>query len=67
MSVADEVREAIELYEQSQSARDRLGTWERSFMDDQVKRWNEYGDDTRFSIKQVAVIDRINKKMLGLQ
>lgn len=66
MPVANEVREALELYEQSQGARDRLGTWERSFMDDQQKRWDEYGEDTRFSIKQIAVIDRINKKMLGL-
>lgn len=63
---ADEIRETIELFEQSQQARDRLSDWERNFMNDQVARWNEHGEDTRFSVKQVAVIDRINKKMLGL-
>jgi len=63
----DEIREALELYEQSQNARDRLSEWERNFMADQQKRWEEYGEDTRFSAKQIAVVDRINKKMLGLQ
>lgn len=64
---ADEVREAIELFEQSQNARDRLSEWERNFMKDQLERWHEYGEDIRVSAKQFAVIERIYLKMTGLK
>jgi hypothetical protein len=66
MPVAEEVRQAIEVFDQSQGARDRLSQWERDFMTDQQKRWEEYGEDTRFSVKQIAVVEKIYKKMMGL-
>lgn len=36
-----------------------LTDWERSFMDDQVARFEQWGPRVRFSDKQMAVIDRI--------
>jgi hypothetical protein len=38
-------------------------TWEQSFMDDQVKRFTEYGNETRFSPKQWQILDRVAEKL----
>lgn len=40
-----------------------LTDWERGFMDDQVKRYEQYGARTRFSDKQMEVIDRVYGKL----
>lgn len=40
-----------------------LTDWERGFMDDQVKRYEQYGDRTRFSDKQMEVINRVYGKL----
>lgn len=40
-----------------------LTDWERSFMDDQVKRYEQYGNRTRFSDKQMDVIERVYGKL----
>lgn len=40
-----------------------LTDWERGFMDDQVKRYEQYGARTRFSDKQMEVIDRVYSKL----
>lgn len=42
-----------------------LTDWEWSFLNDQVKRYEEYGDRTRFSDKQMAVIDRVYEEKLS--
>lgn len=40
-----------------------LTDWERGFMDDQVKRYEQYGDRTRFSDKQMEIINRVYGKL----
>lgn len=40
-----------------------LTDWERGFMDDQVKRYEQYGARTRFSDKQMEVINRVYGKL----
>lgn len=37
--------------------------WERSFMDDQVTRYEQYGARTRFSEKQMEIIIRVYGKL----
>lgn len=37
--------------------------WERSFMEDQKTRYDEYGTDIRFSPKQWAIIERIESAL----
>lgn len=59
MGVIDDVMGAIE------PALDTLTSWEQSFMSDQLARWRQYGDGTRFSEKQLAVVARVYKKITG--
>lgn len=40
-----------------------LTDWERSFADDQVKRYETYGSRTRFSDKQMEILNRIYAKL----
>lgn len=40
-----------------------LTSWEHGFIQDQIKRFEEYGTRTRFSQKQMDVIDRIYGKL----
>lgn len=40
-----------------------LTDWERGFMDDQIKRYEQYGNRTRFSDKQLEVMDRVYGKL----
>lgn len=40
-----------------------LTDWERSFMADQVKRYETYGSRTRFSDKQIEIIERVYGKL----
>lgn len=40
-----------------------LTEWERSFMHDQLERYETYGERTRFSEKQMGVIDRVYAKL----
>lgn len=40
-----------------------LTAWERGFMDDQIKRYEQYGDRTRFSEKQMEAINRVYGKL----
>jgi len=42
---------------------DELTDWERGFFEDQIKRYEEYGSRTRFSDKQMAIIDRVYAKL----
>lgn len=36
--------------------------WEQKFMDDQCERYEEYGENTRFSEKQWEIVRRIGHK-----
>ena len=40
-----------------------LTEWERSFMTDQLARYEQYGSRTRFSAKQMDIIDRVYGKL----
>lgn len=40
-----------------------LSNWERDFMNDQIKRYDEYGATMRLSPKQFAIIERIYEKI----
>lgn len=40
-----------------------LSDWERGFMDDQLARYEQYGERTRFSDKQMDAIDRVYGKL----
>lgn len=40
-----------------------LTDWERGFMDDQVKRYEQYGNRTRFSDKQLEIMNRVYGKL----
>lgn len=40
-----------------------LTDWERGFMDDQIRRFEEYGSRTRFSDKQMDIIERVYGKL----
>lgn len=40
-----------------------LTDWERGFMDDQVKRYEQYRSRTRFSDKQMEVLNRVYGKL----
>lgn len=38
--------------------------WEQGFITDQAERYAQYGDNTRFSDKQWAIIDRVYDKVV---
>ena len=40
-----------------------LSEWERTFLADQLKRYDEYGSNVRLSPKQWAIIDRMMEKV----
>jgi hypothetical protein len=40
-----------------------LTEWERGFMNDQLLRYEQYKDRTRFSDKQMDVINRVYSKL----
>lgn len=40
-----------------------ISAWERSFLEDQRKRLEEFGENIRMSPKQWAILDRIAKKI----
>lgn len=65
--MTEEEVDQIELYlnawnEFKDTAED-ITDWERSFMGDQQKRYEEYGARTRFSSKQMDVIERVYAKL----
>lgn len=40
----------------------KLGPWERTFMSDTAQRLEKYGNDTHFSVKQWAIVDKVAAK-----
>jgi hypothetical protein len=43
----------------------RLTDWEQEFAEDMLERVRRYGDVTHVSEKQMAIIDRIARKIYG--
>lgn len=64
MALSDRTVEWLEgFFTDYQSNRNRVSDWERGFMDDQVKRFEQYEAETRFSPKQWQVINRVAEKL----
>lgn len=61
------IREINELWDASQEAQGRLTTWQKGFIEDQISRYHQYGDETRFSLKQIAKMEECYKAMQGLK
>lgn len=64
MSLTDNEQEYLQLVlDAYQEDRKKCSEWERGFMDDQVKRWEEHGADIRMSPKQWQIIGRVAEKL----
>ena len=61
------IRNITELWEASQDAQDRCTTWQKGFVKDQIERYYQYGDTTRFSPRQVSKLEEAFKTMQGLK
>lgn len=60
----DDVQMKINAYkEYGEDPQSDLTDWERNFMNDQIARVEQYGSRTRFSAKQMDVIDRVYGKL----
>lgn len=66
MSMSEDQVETIEYIfdRMKQGTAGVMSDWERSFMDDQRTRYEEYGDQTRFSDKQWAIVARIEEALI---
>jgi hypothetical protein len=60
-----ELDELDELLRDAVERESRLTEWEYEFVKSTVLRRNRYGDETRISEKQEAVLRRIEKKVYG--
>ena len=54
------LQRVLELYDED---RNKVTQWERNFMDDQVKRYEEGGEGISMSPKQWMIIQRIADKL----
>lgn len=59
----DEVAKLEFILQASDDIRRDLSNWERTFLDDQQKRYDEHGANIRLSEKQWAALDRIAEKI----
>ncbi len=59
----DDIQIKLNAYQEFGDDCDELTEWERSYMEDQVKRYEQYGARTRFSEKQMVIIDRVYSKL----
>lgn len=60
------IREINELWDASQEAQGRLTSWQKGFIKDQIDRYHQYGDGTRFSPKQIVKMRECYETMQGL-
>ena len=60
---ADQIELYLNAWNEFKDTAEDITDWERSFMADQVKRYEEYGARTRFSDKQMDVIERVYEKL----
>jgi len=61
--VNDEVFEWVENLLTDALGGSKISEWERSFLSDQKQRLDQYGRDTRFSVKQFGILDRVAAKL----
>lgn len=59
----DQIEFYLNAWNEFKDVAEGITDWERSFMADQVKRYEEYGSRTRFSDKQMDVIERVYAKL----
>lgn len=59
----DQIELYLNAWNEFKDTAEGITDWERSFMADQQKRYEEYGARTRFSQKQMEVIERIYSKL----
>lgn len=52
-----------DVMEMLKTDRDKLSDWEKSFMADQEERFEQYGQDTRFSPKQMNIVKKCGQKL----
>lgn len=66
MALTEDAVETME-YIRDRVAQDAgvLSAWEKSFIQDQLDRYSQYGEQTRFSEKQWAVIEKIEKVLVN--
>jgi hypothetical protein len=62
---SDEVEYLEQLFAAYEADEGPLSDWERSFMKDQVARWEKYGEAMALSSKQWGVLRKIGK-VLGV-
>ena len=62
----DELGYFTEILDKIEEDEGPLNDWEKGFMADQRERWEEYGDQTRMSDKQWAIIHKV-AKVYGLE
>ncbi len=63
MSLTDEQEEKFRFVVHTlDDARKDLSEWERNFLDDQLKRYDQYGSKITLSPKQWAVLDKMYEK-----
>jgi len=59
----DDILVKLNAYQEFGDDCDDITDWERNFMDDQLKRYEQYKERTRFSDKQLDIIDRVYGKL----
>lgn len=57
--------DTLQLFAENPTHR-KLTDWDRKFLDDQQKRFDEYGEEMRLSEKQEACVMRIYEKLANL-
>lgn len=60
-----ELESLTDMLQAIEPERPALNAWERGFIDDQVKRFDQYGADIRLSPKQWSAIRKIYEKVTG--
>jgi hypothetical protein len=64
MALEENEKETIEFLKDNmaiESKRAMLTEWEVNFIKDQLERYEKYGEETRFSVKQWAVIEKVEE------
>lgn len=59
----DDIQVKLNAYQEFGDDCSEITDWERNFMDDQLKRYEQYGSRTRFSEKQMDIINRVYGKL----
>lgn len=59
----DNIETILNGYQEYADDCEELTDWERSFMNDQIERYEKYGARTRFSEKQMDIINRVYAKL----